>query len=208
MFRSSREPPPPPPSPADMTRRSFSRMASRKPDTQWVHFRCVQGQRSRTWGPYLSAPARVIHASCSMGPLWPITRSMACNTGISHQECTICSFAVSLSTSQVYRCPLFPCFPLISTVSLITGAIRATRVISAYARTPLSRARSIRSLLRSRWDSTGTSRDPRRFPSSSFTAIANTPKERRACDEELGESCSSWVRLTFFPFVDDSFLHH
>jgi len=30
----------------------------------------------------------------SMGPLWPITRSMACNTGISHQECTICSFAV------------------------------------------------------------------------------------------------------------------
>ena len=93
MFRSSREPPPPP-SPADMTRRSFSRMASRKPDAQWVHFRCVQGQRSRTWGPYLSAPARVIHASCSMGPLWPITRSMACNTGISHQECTICSFAV------------------------------------------------------------------------------------------------------------------
>lgn len=37
----------------------------------------------------------------------------------------------SLSTCQVYRCPLFPRFPLISTVSLITGAIRAARVISA-----------------------------------------------------------------------------
>lgn len=41
-----------------IARRPFSRMAPRKPDTQWVHFRCVQGQRSRTWGPHLSAPAR------------------------------------------------------------------------------------------------------------------------------------------------------
>lgn len=28
------------------TRRPFSRMAPRKPDTQWVHFRCAQGHKS------------------------------------------------------------------------------------------------------------------------------------------------------------------
>lgn len=66
----------------------------------------------------------------------------ACYAGIAHRECVICSFAVLSLHFQVYRCPLFPRFPPISTVSLITGAIRAARVISAYVRTPLSRARS------------------------------------------------------------------
>jgi len=109
--------------------------------------------------------------------LWaPYGLSRGCNAGILSSGTHDLLFRRSLSTSQVYRCPLFPCFPLISTVSLITGAIRAARVISAYARTPLSRARSIRSLLGSRWDSAGTSRDPQRFPSSSFTAIVITPK--------------------------------
>lgn len=128
-----------------IARRPFSRMAPRKPDTQWVHFRCVQGQRSRTWGLHLSAPARIRYpcaALCALhGPPMACTRPYA---GTAHRECTICSFAVSLSTSRVYRCPLFPRFPPISTVSLITGAIRAARVISTYARTPLSRARDRR----------------------------------------------------------------
>lgn len=37
-------------------------------------------------------------------------------------------------------CPLFPRFPPILTVSLITGATRTARVISAYTRTPFLRA--------------------------------------------------------------------
>lgn len=60
-----------------------------------------------------------------------------------HRECTICSFAV-LSPLPRYMCtgvyPLFPRFPPILTVSLITGATRTARVISAYTRTPLFRA--------------------------------------------------------------------
>lgn len=125
--------------PPARTWRSFSRMAPRKPDTQWVHFRRVQGQRSRTWGLQLSAPARAL-----CGP------PTACTRGVrSSGNVRFALLPVSLSTAQVYRCPLFPRFPPISTVSLITGAIRAARVISACTLARLF-------LARDRWTARGT----------------------------------------------------
>jgi len=87
--------------------------------------------RSRTWGPL----PRTLFA-------FPIWAPYGLYMEAIHRECTICSFAVlSPLPRYVHRyLPLFPRFPPILTVSLITGATRTARVISAYTRTPFLRA--------------------------------------------------------------------
>jgi len=168
-----------------VARHPFSRMAPRKPDTQWVHFRCVQGQREVGRGDPTCPPSR---ASLSMRrALCPLRAPYGLSHGRvrKHREYMDLPFCRSLSTSQVYRYPLFPRFSPISTVSLITGANRAARVISAYVRTPLSRARSADSTREGLQDHFGIERiaSASWIPSPSSSSAAIASKERRTRGE-------------------------
>lgn len=175
---------------ADMTRRPFSRMAPRKPDTQWVHFRCVQGQRSRTWGPHLSTPARVIiHAPRFTGPLRPVTRPYA---GTAHRECVICSFAVLSPLPRFTGVHYFHAFRRFRpSVWLRVPFAPHAWFRRTLARLLLARDRRIASGDASRSRNRINIADPRRIPSPFFSAATIAPKGRSACDrktENLGRA--------------------
>lgn len=71
----------------------------RKPDAQWTHFRCAQGQKSDVGDPTCASRARVIRtlsAPCA-GPLRPID-STRLSRAI-HRESTICSLPASTSST-------------------------------------------------------------------------------------------------------------
>lgn len=75
-------------------RHPFSRMAPRKPDTQWVHFRRAQGQKSDVGAP----PSRTLFALPYTGPLRSIRGGHS--SGM-HDLLFCCSLSASQVRAQV-----------------------------------------------------------------------------------------------------------